>query len=251
MIEIIRQPTHTSVTLDDRDFDECKIEPDLHLSIPVKDFRSIIAHADTIKANVKVRYSQGHRPAQLTYALSGLSAEFTLMTKGTSSAALSGPTSATPARGLSVRPTSQAAGTRNETTMTGTTQNDATPVRQHEERNPEPDTTRHPEPTRPKVSTSTSIDTSAPPASINPDSLFFPAAEDDDNRWDPQTFDNDEGMVTWETENVFDPSNMTGRRLRDAGSGSVSFRSAFESRDPALMEIPPTQRLSQIKGLFD
>lgn len=204
-----------------------------------------------MKANVKVRYSQGHRPAQLTYALGGLSAEFTLMTKGTSSAALNGSRSATPARGLSVRPTSQAPGAQNASAMTGTTQNDDTPVRQPRERNPTPNAINQPEPARPKVPTSTSIDTSAPPASINPDSLFFPAAEDDDNRWDPQTFDDDQGMVTWETENVFDPSNLTGRRLRDTDSGPTSFRSAFESRSPAVLEIPPTQRLSQIKGLFD
>lgn len=204
-----------------------------------------------MKANVKVRYSQGHRPAQLTYVLGGLSAEFTLMTKGTSSTALNASRAATPARGLSVRPTSQAAGTPNAAAISGATQLNGTPSHQSRERESDRDTTRPPEAARPKVSTSTSIDTSAPPASINPDSLFFPAAEDDDNRWDPQTFDDDQGMVTWETENVFDPSNLTGRRLRDTDSASTSFRSAFESRAPAVFEIPPTQRLSQVKGLFD
>lgn len=204
-----------------------------------------------MKANVKVRYSQGHRPAQLTYALGGVSAEFTLMTKGTSSAALNASRTATPARGLSVRPTSQAANTPNAAAILGASQHNGTPLGLPHERSPDHNTARPVESARPKASTSTSIDTSAPPASINPDSLFFPAAEDDDNRWDPQTYDDDQGMVTWETENVFDPSNLTGRRLRDTDSATTSFRSAFESRAPAMLEIPPTQRLSQVKGLFD
>lgn len=205
-----------------------------------------------MKANVKVTYSHGHRPAQLTYGSGGLLAEFTLMTKGTSNAALNSANSATPARGLSVRPTSQPANSASTgTTLRNTArdtngsqppQNDTTDTR---ERTPAED------PARPKVSTTTSFDTSAPPASINPDSLFFPAAEDDDNQWDPQNYDDDQGVVTWETSNVFDPSNTAGKRIRDLDSGSASFRSAFDSRDTNALEIPPTQRLSQIKGLFD
>lgn len=174
------------------------------------------------------------------------------MTKGTSSAALSISKSATPARGLSVRPTSQLAVTLDTASALRGTQRDSPRSQTPQINAPEPRIERPAEiSARPKVSTSASIDTSAPPASINPDSLFFPAAEDDDNQWDPQNYDDDQGIVTWETENVFDPSNVTGRRLRDLDSGSTSFRSAFESRGTAALEIPPTQRLSQIKGLFD
>lgn len=205
-----------------------------------------------MKANVRITYSHGHRPAQLTYGSGGLSAEFTLMTKGTSNAALNGSSSATPARGLSVRPVSQPTnpsrtGTFSQSTLAAS--ND----RQRTEDTPTAIEGSRPAdaPARPRIPIATSMDTSAPPASINPDSLFFPAAEDDDNQWDPQTYDDDQGIVTWETANVFDPSNATNRRLRDLESGSTSFRSIFESRDSNALEIPPTQRLSQIKGLFD
>lgn len=202
-----------------------------------------------MKANVKVTYSQGHRPAQITYGSGGLSAEFTLMTKGTSNAALNGSRSATPARGLSVRPTSQQA--NNMSTSRNTPRNaDVDQPPRGDTADAVPDRPAD-IPTRPKASTTTSFDTSAPPASINPESLFFPAAEDDDNQWDPQNYEEDQGIVTWETSNVFDPSNATGRRQRDLDSGSASFRSVFEAREISALEIPPTQRLSQIKGLFD
>lgn len=205
-----------------------------------------------MKANVKVTYSHGHRPAQLTYGSGGLSAEFTLMTKGTSSAALNGPQSATPARGLSVRPASQSANNPGTNTTLRNTARHTNTAEQTQGSTVGTEPQRPADiPAQPKLSTTASIDTSAPPASINPDSLFFPAAEDDDNQWDPQNYEDDQGIVTWETANVFDPSNATGKRLRDLDSGSGSFRSAFEGREPTSLEIPPTQRLSQIKGLFD
>lgn len=205
-----------------------------------------------MKANVKVTYSQGHRPAQITYGSGGLSAEFTLMTKGTGNAALNSSKSATPARGLSVRPTPQATSNLGTATTLRTMQRNLDVDRPTQTNAAEaaPDKAAD-MPSRPKISTTTSIDTSAPPASINPESLFFPAAEDDDNQWDPQNYEEDQGIVTWETSNVFDPSNATGRRLRDLDSGSGSFKSVIEARDPSTLEIPPTQRLSQIRGLFD
>ncbi|KAK5955015.1 hypothetical protein OHC33_003694 [Knufia fluminis] len=251
--EIIRQPTHTSVTLNGQDFDECKIEQDLHISIPVKDFRSIVAHADTMKANVKVVYSRGHRPSQITYGSGGLTAEFTLMTKGTSSTAIDSSRTATPARGLSVRPTSQPATSSRAHSISRTTQSDVPPAVRAQPDATMPAPSHNPEQNaKPKLRNAASADTSAPPASINPDSLFFPAAEDDDQQWDPQNFDEPD-MVTWDNTgaNSFDPSAISGRRLNDAESGGTSFKSALEDRRLGPFEIAPTQRLSQIKGMFD
>ena len=251
--EIIRQPTHTSVTLNDQDFDECKIEQDLHISIPVKDFRSIVAHADTMKASIKVKYSRGHKPTQITYGSGGLVAEFTLMTKGTSSTAIDSSKSATPARGLSVRPTSQPANSFRAPSILRTMQSDVPPAIQAQRNDSVPVPSHSTEqPARSKLGNALSVDTPAPPASINPDSLFFPAPEDNDQQWDPQNFDEPD-MVTWDNSGAhsFDPSAISSRRLRDAESGGASFRSALEDRKSGPFEIAPTQRLSQIKGLFD
>lgn len=205
-----------------------------------------------MKASVTVTYSQGHRPAQFTYGAGGLSAEFTLMTKGTSGTAIDSSRAATPARGLSVRPVSRAESNRNTPTALRPSENDSPLVLRAQMNTTNTEAIRErDEQAQRKLPTTTSIDTSAPPASINPDSLFFPAAEDDDNQWDPQNFEDDQGMVTWESENVFNPSALTGRRLKDVDSASTSFRSAADGRTAGTFEIPPTQRLSQVKGLFD
>jgi len=253
--EIIRQPTHTSVTLNNQDFDECKIEQDLHISIPVKDFRSIVAHADTMKSNIKVAYSKGHKPAQIIYGSGGLTAEFTLMTKGTSSTAIDNSGAPTPARGLSVRPTSQAATSSRAPSISRTTQNNTPPPPQLRPDSLMPAPSHNPEQSaKPKLRNNVpAADTLAPPASINPDSIFFPGGEDDDQQWDPQNFDDEPDMVTWDNTgaNSFDPSAISSRRLRDAESGGASSKGALEDKKSGAFEIAPTQRLSQIKGLFD
>lgn len=263
--EIIRQPTHTSVQLDGQDFDECKIEKDLHISIPVKDFRSIVAHAETMKANVKAAYSFGHRPTQITYGSGGLTAEFTLMTKGTSSAIADSSRASTPARGLSVRPRSQVAGTSRAGSLASFVQSGLAPAEQ--DRHDAQSRTRPPKPSGPelvgvpsvpkpvtKVNQSNSGDTSAPPASVNPDSLFFPAPEDDDQHWDPPNFDDEHEMVSWDNtglSGIWNPPGVSKRQLQDHDSAATSFRSAFEGQH-GRFEIGPTQgRLSQVKGMFD
>lgn len=252
--EIIRQPTHTSVTLNDQDFDECKIEQDLHISIPVKDFRSIVAHADTMKANVKTAYSRGHRPTQITYGSGGLTAEFTLMTKGTSSTVADSSRAATPARGLSVRPMSRPTASSRAPYALGTTQSDVLAAAEANGNGllPTPNYDLE-QPAKPKLLNTPSASTSAPPASVNPDSLFFPAAEDNDQQWDPQNFDDEPDMVTWDNTGArsFDPSAISARRSRVAEDSGTAFGSAREDRRSGPFEIAPTQRLSQIKGMFD
>jgi len=252
--EIIREPTHTSVTLDRQDFDECKIEQDQHISIPVKDFRSIVAHADTMKANVKTTYSRGHRPTQITYGTGGLIAEFTLMTKGTSSTVAESSRSSTPARGLSVRPASQLTASSRGMSVSRTPQinsgfaaevdrHDLVPSHDHGEERI----------AKVKSPNAPSAGTSAPPASINPDSLFLPGPDDDDQQWNPQNFDDESDMVTWDNTGArtFDPSVISGRQQQIAESGGTSTRNAFNDTRLGPFEIAPTQRLSQIKGMFD
>ncbi|KAK5081565.1 hypothetical protein LTS08_008400 [Lithohypha guttulata] len=269
--EIIRQPAHTSVGLSKQDFDQCNIEPGVHVSIPVKDFRFIVAHADTMKSAVRVAYSQGQRPAQFTYGSGGLAAQFTLMTKGTSTAVSNASRAATPARGLSVRPVSQPPTSVRAQSGTRTTQNDTSPTRP--ERNGVLATRQPPaaisgegharEPVahdrvgrdaqaqaRSRISTSGFIETPAPSASNNPDSMFFPAAEDEDASWDPVDYADEPDMVKWDDGSFHNPSAISSRRLRDTQSFDTSFRNEREPLGSDL-GLAPTQRLSQIQGLFD
>lgn len=247
--EIIRQPVHTSVTLSTQDFETCTIEPGLHVSIPVKDFRSIVAHADTIRAEITATYSQGARPMQITYHQGGLAAAFTLMTRGTSAAVVNQNqrTAATPARLTSIA---------REPPRTMAAANDVTDI---DVTTPTINPNKHARPTRddsiaiaarPKLPLDASVDTSAPSASINPDSMFIPAADDDDQQWDPQTYDADEdaGRVVWDASAV--GSAAVGMsEARQGATDTDTFVSAFDTR--AQFEIQPTQRLSQIRGMFD
>lgn len=95
-----------------------------------------------------------------------------------------------------------------------------------------------------------SIEPSAPSASMNQDSMFFPAA-DDDQRWEPPSFEDDDGMVTWDNEvaSAFDASTASRRKDHNVGADAGSTHGGLA--DTGIMEIAPTQRLSQIKGMFD
>lgn len=250
--EIIRQPVHTSVTLSTQDFEKCTIEPGVHVSIPVKDFRSIVAHADAIRAEVTATFSQGARPMQVTYQHGGLTATFTLMTRGTSAAVVNQNqrTIATPARLASAprepsQPNSRTTLTTNDDTGVDVTTPNINPNKQWGLRQEDSTTTA----TRPKLPVDVSVDTSAPSASINPESMFIPA-DDDDQQWDPQTYDAEEdaGRVVWDASAVGSAAVGT-REARQDVTDTDTFISAFDAR--SRLEIQPTQRLSQIKGIFD
>lgn len=65
-----------------KDFEKFNAQEKMHLIISVKDFKSIIIHADTLKACVSAHYSTPGRPLQFDYSLEELQCQFTLMTAG-------------------------------------------------------------------------------------------------------------------------------------------------------------------------
>ena len=75
--------------------------------------------------------------------------------------------------------------------------------------------------------------------------MFIPA--DDDQQWDEPNYEEEPDIVTWNAPSF----SLTGseRRIRD--SEPNSFRSGAGRQQPEVREIAPTQRLSQVKGLFD
>ena len=230
---------HTSVALERKDFNDFNVQEGLHIGIIVRDFRAIVAHAETMKAQVTARYARGNRPMLISYGLSGLAAEFTLMTRSTSANVPTGSRTATPARDLSVKPVSQRQLPEREPSVAATTQSAADmppPAPRTSCREP----TEQPSPSKAGSRNSPP----APSASLNPDSLFIPA-DDDEHHWDEPNYEEEPDIVTWDNASA----STSNRRLRD--TESESFQSASERRPGTFHEIAPTQRLSQVKGLFD
>jgi cell cycle checkpoint control protein RAD9A len=185
MIEVLKQPLHTTIAIDTLEFGEFHVEEKLHIVISVKDFKSIISHAGTISTTIKALYSHPSSPMQLTYSDEGILSEFILMTTGEGR----GPSAASNSRANSKRPTSRPP-------------LEATPASKrpsYPEMRP-PSTSAAPSLNREAASRSKISRPSPPPPqpSIQTDALFFPEA-DDDRRWDPVNFDEEEDeMLLWD-----------------------------------------------------
>ncbi|KAK2784466.1 hypothetical protein FQN53_008455, partial [Emmonsiellopsis sp. PD_33] len=241
--EILKQPVHTSVAIDTKDFDQFMVEDKLHVAINVKDFKAIVIHAYSLRSNLVARYTRPCRPMQISYEANGMVCEFTLMTRGEAGETPS--TSANGNRELSARPYSR-------------------PVQV-----PSRDTTAAPPPTIPETVPRT-LNTPQPPPppsqpetrqeggdspplrpSIPIDPLFVPA--DDDQQWDePNYGDEDEDMLGWDVSmNQDEMRASVGTRLQDITPTGDSMRQQNDRDQGDSVAIPPTQRISQIRGLFD
>ncbi|OAL00289.1 hypothetical protein IQ06DRAFT_274863 [Phaeosphaeriaceae sp. SRC1lsM3a] len=231
--EILKHPLVTAVAVNTSDFEDFKVEPGLHIIINVKDFKSIVLHADTLKTSLKAYYSQPTRPLQFSYGCDGLLCEFTLMTSGNYNAA---PPTPTPApQTLSSRQTSRAPSTATERTDTRSMRSDMPPP-------VEPASRRD---RSARLGKPVSRQNSAQQES---DSLFVPDAEDarrqeeeEDSAWAPLDYEKEE-TLGWDASADHDASVFP--TFRDSGSlprtNTVDSNEVFE----------PTQRVSQIHGLW-
>lgn len=268
-VEILKQPMHTSVALERKDFNAFNVQEGLHIGTMVKDFRSIVAHAETMRTPVTARYSRGNRPMQISYGENGLAAEFTLMTRGSAnvpSTASNASTRATPARDLSMRRSSRPPEPPTSASSTG-------PASESGQMPPPARTSFRDRDTSaaqpPSLLKTNSVDSSAagapapaPSASIDPNSLFIPA-DDDDRQWDEPNFDEEPDIVTWDNNAANDSlsASTSTRRIRDSEMDSFALLQEQEqqqqsnqsrlARSKFPIEIAPTQRLSQFKGIFD
>jgi cell cycle checkpoint control protein RAD9A len=186
-LEILKQPVHTSVAIDTRDFENFLVEEKLHVAISVKDFKAIVTHADTLRATVTARYTRPCRPLQLSYDHEGMTCEFTLMTRGEA-----GDGSATSSSGnvreLSARPSSRPPP---PTSTASRTTSMAPPEMNPRLANPPPAQ----EISQPVVQES--AHTLPEPLSASMDPLFVPA--DDDRQWDEAAFEEDsEDILGWD-----------------------------------------------------
>ncbi|CAD6579613.1 MAG: hypothetical protein ASARMPRED_009203 [Alectoria sarmentosa] len=186
--DVLRQPLQTSITIDNLDFEDFKVEEQLHIGISVKDFKAIVTHAETLKTSITALHSFPTRPMQLSYHEHGMQCEFTLMTIGdyrggsvTPAPAAAGQKSAAPAeRAPSRHSTVQTAVQPKTTTMPPPSQ----PLSHSFTREPQSQRMQRPSPPPPK-------------ASLDPESLFLPADEDDDRIWGEKNYDDEQDTLGW------------------------------------------------------
>jgi cell cycle checkpoint control protein RAD9A len=224
--EILKHPLVTAVAVNTSDFDEFSVQPGLHIIVSVKDFKAIVVHADTLKTSLKAYYSQPTRPLQFSYGCDGLLCEFTLMTSGDYNAA---PPTPTPA------PQTHSSRQTSRTPSTVTERTDMPPPIEPASRRDRSGRLRTPG-SRPT------------PAPQDPESLFVPDPEDarrreeeEESAWAPLDYEKEE-TLGWDASADHDASVFP--TFRD--SGTVARTNTVESNEV----FEPTQRVSQIKGLW-
>lgn len=214
---------HTTIAIDTLEFGEFTVEEKLHIVISVKDFKSIVAHAGTTNTIVKAMYSHPSSPMQLTYSDESLLSEFILMTIGESRGA-----SATPAANA-IRANSKRPASRQPL--------EATPASKRTTNSEMPPPLMS---AAPSLKSKTSRPSPPPPQpSVQSEALFFPEA-DDDRRWDPVNYDEEEDeMLLWDAggDNVGLATQSWDDLLIFLGSHQNNFRT------------PPAEyRVSKSKG---
>jgi cell cycle checkpoint control protein RAD9A len=231
--EILKHPLVTAVAVNTSDFDEFSVQPGLHIIVSVKDFKAIVVHADTLKTSLKAYYSQPTRPLQFSYGCDGLLCEFTLMTSGDYNAAPPTPTPALQAPGS--RQTSRAPSNSTERADTRSMRSDMPPPTEPASRRDRSGRLRNP-------------GSRQTPVQQDPESLFVPDPDDarrqeeeEDSAWAPLDYEKEE-TLGWDASADHDASVFP--TFRD--SGSVSRTNTVESNEV----FEPTQRVSQIKGLW-
>ncbi|KAH8683364.1 Rad9-domain-containing protein [Tricladium varicosporioides] len=185
--EILKQPLHTTITVDTLEFAEFAVQEQLHIVISVKDFKSIVTNAGITNTIVTALYSQPNCPMQLTYSDEGILSEFILMTIGENRNA-----STTPAPNTS-RASSKRPGSRQPLEATSGSKKAAMADM--------PPPPRSVASSHAQGGASNRMTRPSPPPpqpSIRADELFVPAG-DDDRRWDPVNYDEDEEMLMWDT----------------------------------------------------
>ncbi|QMW47335.1 hypothetical protein G4B11_010814 [Aspergillus flavus] len=203
--------------------------------ITLKDFKAVIAHAESAHSTITARYTRPTRPLQLAYDFGGVKTEFTLMTTGDPDSDI--PDSSR-APELSARQTPAPASVSRANVTSNTSHMPPPRARS----------------IRPLTGTpgasvrGTDTNTQSqrpPPASIQFDSLFVPA--DDDRQWDVPNDEEEEAedRLGWDAtgDQTFDESLAP--RLRDI-QPSMPHQDTSHEED---MGIPPTQRISQLQGL--
>lgn len=176
----------TAVTANVADFDEFQVQSQVHIAITVKDFKAIVTHSDTLHCQFKTYFSHPGKPLQFSYEAFGIECTFTLMTIND---------------GRSV-PAPVLANTHQMSTRTSKKVETASEAASGISRSrnkagdmpPPPLPPPHPHGRRPlgrAKPTQTTPVSQAP--GLESDSLFI-QQEDDDERWAPNDFEQDDAL---------------------------------------------------------
>ena len=230
---------------DKRDFENFLVQDNMHIAISLKDFKAVVAHAETANATVTALYTRPCKPLQLAYEFEGVSAEFTIMTHGDVDSQDESSTTRTTIQRLSSRSTPAPASISVSRTngSRANTQNTQMP--------PPPSRSRS---IRPLTGTSTQEHLSQKPAAqrisastATPDNDSLFVAADDDRLWDEVNEEEPQDILGWDAtgdQGALEPT------LREA---EPDFPIESESRNQPTMDddmaIQPTQRMSQVRGL--
>ncbi|KAK5680616.1 hypothetical protein LTS10_007549 [Elasticomyces elasticus] len=230
--ETLKQPLETAISLHTEDFEDFHMQKDMHIVISVKDFKAIVTHAETLRAPITARFSFPTRPLQFSYHNLGIHSEFTLMTTGDMRAASSTPnphfvSNRSSSRQPSVTPalaTNRPASEMPPPPRPGL----GKPLLSQSQRANVKAQSRQP-----------SMTESDP----DPDSLFVPG--EDDRVWNQPDYEQDdtEEMLGWDANN----EHRSQQTFRDSGTA----RPNGEVSSLSQAGLEPTQRLSQMHGMFD
>ncbi len=178
--EVLKQPLQTAVTVNTFDFELFEVQEKIHIIISVKDFKSIVLHADTLRSHISARYSFPTRPLQLSYGSEGMLCEFTLMTTGEHNG-VSLPATGTSTNGINT--STRTASVPGSKASMDTMQPPTVPASRSAARKGNQPVSANSVRERRTGS--------------EPDSLFVPLA-DEDREWDPQGYRNEDEVLGWD-----------------------------------------------------
>lgn len=187
MLEILKQPLHTSIAIDPMDFEDFIVEEKVHIGISVKDFKAIVSHAETFKSSITALYSHPTKPLKMTYGEYGVQCDFILMTTGEYRGASMTPVSTTtrdrssrPVVGREVpHPLPQERSQPSSEAMAPPVQ----PASRNFVREPSSQRPTRPSPPLPK-------------ASVDHNSLFI-TDDDDESKWGEKSYEDDKDELGW------------------------------------------------------
>ncbi|KAF2097221.1 hypothetical protein NA57DRAFT_77475 [Rhizodiscina lignyota] len=231
--EILKHPLQTAVTLNAADFDELSAQAQLHITISVKDFKAIVSHAETLRCQFNAFFSRPGRPLQFQYGSGGMECSFTLMTIQDGRTA----------------PAPVPANTHQMQTRTAKKPEKAPAVQERANTAKKASAQMPPPPvpnTRKTLGRAGTSGTATPSQGVqqrnlDPDSLFV-QQDEEDHQWDPANLDEGE-TLGWDASadnDAFQPG------FKDTATPART--ASYEAPGPDALE--PTQRMSQIKGLW-
>ncbi|KAL1390624.1 Rad9-domain-containing protein [Phyllosticta capitalensis] len=246
--KVLKAPLQTSVSLSTDDFETFSAAEKQHIVISVRDFKAIVLHAAQLRTSIRAFYSQPTRPLQFSYGVPGIICEFTLMTIGDP------PTSTNTPAPSSSRMTRAASATQSAASARGASEMPPPPTVPSRSA---PRQRRAPgSALRPSTHTDEQTQKQTTQQSLQreeSESLFVPPEDEGDARWDPTEYDEEEETLGWDAS----ADNSTHQRFRDSASTATA-RVSVPRQDTRMgteagseeNPLAPTQRLSQIQGLW-